>query len=111
MENVFDWAKTVDQTKRKQPNRQLQQELFDKIMASLNDNADTSYECVQALMKFGKEVIEPFYRDYYTQMSDTQQEKWDGALFQWANSVKPTESATIRMAIILKEKLRYVNLE
>lgn len=108
MENVFEWAKAVDQKKRKKPPKQLREELFSRIDASLNENPDSCFNCLQALMKFDKAVLVPFYKDYYPHMSDGLKTTWDQALSRWANGVKPTENATIRIAIIIREKLQYV---
>lgn len=108
MENVLDWAKSIDKSKRNKPSKQSQQELFSRIHSSLNESDESCFVCLQALMKFDKSVLEPFYADYYPQMNVQLQKKWDASLERWANGVKPTENATIRIAIIICKKLQYV---
>ncbi len=64
--------------------------------------------CVNALMKFNKKVLEPFYTDRYTQLNTEQKIEWDKALYNWAIGTKPTENVTMRLGIIVRVKLVYL---
>lgn len=107
MENITEWAGKIDKSVRNKPNKQLQEELFKRIITSLQENKNTYKECVAAFCRFSAKVISPFYQDYYwTDVPD--RTKWDEAFLDWADSKKPTAPATIRMALILQEKLKKV---
>ena len=104
MENITEWAGKIDKGRDK-PSQQLQKELFNRVITALKENTNTYEECVAAFCHFNPKVIPPFYQDYYwTDVPD--RAKWDDAFLSWANSKKPTVPATIRMALILQEKLR-----
>ena len=105
MDNVLNWAKQIESDKRKKPNIQLQKQLFNSIFVTLKDENPSFSDCVNALMKFSKKVIDPFYREYYTRLSDEEQQKWDEALHIWADSTRPTEKATSRIVSIIRIKL------
>ena len=105
MENITEWAGKIDKNVRNKPNKQLQEELFKRVVTALQENTNTYEECVAAFCRFDAKVIPPFYEDYYwTDVPD--RAKWDEAFLAWADSKKPTVPATIRMALILQEKLK-----
>ena len=105
MENITEWAGRIDKNFRNKPNKQLQEELFKRVITALQENTNTYEECVSAFCRFDAKVISPFYEDYYwTDIPD--RAKWDGAFLSWADSKKPTVPATIRIALILQEKLK-----
>ena len=105
MENITEWAGRIEKNVRNKPNKQLQKELFNRVINALRGNTNTYEECVAAFCRFDPKVIPPFYQDYYwTDVPD--RAKWDDAVLSWADSKKPTVPATIRMALILQEKLR-----
>ena len=105
MENITEWAGKIDKNVRNKPNKQLQEELFKRVVTVLQENTNTYEECVAAFCCFDAKVISPFYQDFYwTDIPD--RDKWDDAFFGWANSKKPTVPATIRMTLILQEKLK-----
>lgn len=105
MENITEWAGKIDKNVRNKPNKQLQEELFKRVVTALQENTNTYEECVAAFCRFDAKVIPPFYEDYYwTDVPDRAQ--WDEAFLAWADSKKPTVPATIRMALILQEKIK-----
>lgn len=105
MENITEWAGKIDKSVRNKPNKQLQEELFKRVVTALQENTNTYEECVAAFCRFDAKVIPPFYEDYYwTDVPD--RAKWDEAFLAWSDSKKPTVPATIRMALILQEKLK-----
>lgn len=105
MENIAEWAGKIDKNVRNKPNKQLQEELFKRVITALQENTNTYEECVAAFCRFDAKVIPPFYEDYYwTDVPD--RAKWDEAFLAWADSKKPTVPATIRIALILQEKLK-----
>ena len=105
MENIAEWAGKIDKNVRNKPNKQLQEELFKRVVTVLQENTNTYEECVAAFCRFDAKVIPPFYEDYYwTDVPD--RAKWDEAFLAWADSKKPTVPATIRIALILQEKLK-----
>ena len=105
MENIAEWAGKIDKNVRNKPNKQLQEELFKRVVTALQENTNTYEECVAAFCRFDAKVIPPFYEDYYwTDVPD--RAKWDEAFLAWADSKKPTIPATIRIALILQEKLK-----
>ena len=107
MENITEWAGRIDKNVRNKPNKQLQEELFNRVTTALKEGTNTYDECVAAFCRFDAKVIPTFYQDYYwLDIPDTS--KWDAAVLSWANSKKPTVPATIRMALILQEKLKKV---
>lgn len=105
MESITDWARKIDKKARNKVSKQLQEELFKRVIASLQENKNTYQECVDTLCLFESKVVSLFYQNcYWTDVPD--RVKWDNAFLSWANSKKPTTSATIRMALILQEKLK-----
>lgn len=105
MENITEWAGKIDKNVRNKPNKQLQEEMFKRVVTALQENTNTYEECVAAFCRFDAKVIPPFYEDYYwTDVPD--RAKWDEAFLAWADSKKPTVPATIRIALILQEKLK-----
>ena len=107
MENITEWAGKIDKNVRNKPNKQLQDELIKRVITVLNEGTNTYDESVAAFFRFDAKVLVPFYQDYYpTDIPDRKQ--WDEAVIRWANSKKPTIPATIRVAIILQEKLAQV---
>lgn len=107
MENILEWAAKIDKNALNKPNRQLQEELFRRVVTALQENTNDYRECAAVFFRFDAKVIVPFYQEiYWTDVPD--RTKWDEAFLDWANSRKPTVPATIRMALILQEKLKRI---
>lgn len=68
MENITEWAGRIEKNVRNKPNKQLQKELFNRVINALRGNTNTYEECVAAFCRFDPKVIPPFYQDYYGQM-------------------------------------------
>ena len=103
MESITEWAGKISKNNTK--GKQLQEELFRRIILVLRGNINTYDECVAALCRFDSKAVVTFYEDYYwTRMPD--RAKWDEAFLNWARSKKNTVSATIRMGYILQAKLK-----
>ncbi|MBR6954003.1 MAG: hypothetical protein IKH77_03035 [Clostridia bacterium] len=104
MESIIEWAASFDRYARNKPNKQLQEELFQRVITALKEGTNTYDECVTTLCRFDAKVIEPFYRfHYWDHLPD--RAKWDDAMLSWADDKKPSVPATIRIALILQEKL------
>ena len=108
MENVLVWANSLGKVPRNKPTLSLQAELFDHISRELEKECPSYGDCVGALVKFDKKVLEPFYYECYASLSIDQQREWDKALHDWANDVKPTKNATMRIVPIIRYKLKMV---
>lgn len=107
MENITELADRLVKNGNSKPSKQLQDELCNRVTTALKEGTNTYDECVAAFCRFNAKVIQTFYPNYYwSDIPDTS--KWDAAVISWANSKKPTVSATIRMALILREKLKKV---
>ena len=105
MENVFEWANNLTKDQRGKPSFPLQVDLFDRISAEIKEDCPSYSDCVRALVKFDKKVLEPFYLERYAGFSLDQQREWDKALHDWADEVKPTRNATMRIVPIIRYKL------
>lgn len=107
MENITEWADRLVKNGNSKPNKQLQDDLCNRVTTALKEGTNTYDECVAAFCRFNAKVIQTFYPNYYwSDIPNTS--KWDAAVLSWANSKKPTVPATIRMALILREKLKKV---
>ena len=103
MESITEWASSFDKNVRNKPNKQLQEELFERITSALKEGTNTCDECVYAFCRFDAKVIEPFYRYHWGKLPDKSQ--WDQAMLRWADEKKPSVPATIRITLILQQKL------
>jgi len=63
MEIIAEWAGKIDKNVRNKPNKQLQEELFKRVVTALQENTNTYEECVAAFCRFDAKVIPPFYED------------------------------------------------
>jgi len=107
MSSIVEWVDSVDKNTRGKPNKQIQKELFTKIYEALEEGSNTFEECVTAFCRFDAKVLEPFYEEYYWCFSEEWKSEWDKAIISWANSKKPTDPATIRIIMILSNKLTH----
>ncbi|MBQ8962427.1 MAG: hypothetical protein IJ089_01330 [Clostridia bacterium] len=108
MENVLEWANSLGKGPRNKPTSSLQADLFDHILGELEKDCPSYSDCVRALVKFDKKVLEPFYLAHYAGFSLDQQREWDKALHDWADEVKPTKNATMRIVPIIRYKLNMI---
>ena len=106
MDNIFEWANSLTKNQKSKPPASLQTELFNRISTVIEGDSPSYSDCVKALVKFDKKVLEPFYRECYAGFSPEQQRAWDKALRDWADDVRPAKNATIRIVPILRCKLQ-----
>ena len=52
MENITEWAGRIDKNVRNKPNKQLQEELFNRVTTALKEGTNTYDECVAAFCRF-----------------------------------------------------------
>ena len=108
MENVLEWVNSLGKGPRNKPTSSLQAELFGHISEELEKECPSYSDCVRALGKFDKKVLGPFYFERYARLSLDQQREWDKALHDWADDVKPTKNATMRIVPIIRYKLKMI---
>lgn len=104
MDGIVEWAMSVKEDSRKKPNKDLQKQLWNLIVQALHTGT-TIDECIKAACCFNALVLEPFYREYYWNFDESERKEWDQAFIKWADSKKPVESSTIRIAHIIRYKL------
>lgn len=112
MVSMLEWAKSIDKSKRNRPNQNLQVELLEKLSTGLQDESISTKDCVETLAAFKADMVELFYIKCYWTLSKENQDRWTKAFLTWASSKNPTDSATLRVIIVLRLKLiHYPTLE
>lgn len=107
MEKITEWVETLNASVRNKPNQSLQNELFRRIDAALEDGTASVKECVAAFCRFDAKIVGLFYQEHYWNYQEKLRADWDQAMIRWAekNTGKLSIRATIRIVPIIQMKL------
>ncbi len=105
MASIVEWAKGLERKQKKKPNKQLQQDVAEKIIEALTNRECSYTEAINVFVMFSSAVVQPFYTNYYWNMPEKMQTKWDHAFYYWATQNKPIVQAFSRMVLIIRVKL------